>query len=688
MMRRRSKASLSLRARSLGPAVVLALGLVAHPADAVGTRTFELDTLEELSGGDLKGVAVSSDGTVRAGFTFSSAALGEGASAVFSVLPLADGSVLLGTSPNGKIIRVTNDRPAPFADTGALAVTSMLEGANGVVYAATMPDGKIFKIQNGKVDVLTKLPDVSHVWALAWDKQKSAMFAATGPGGRLFRVDLAGGAQVHFKSDEPHLVSVATLENGDVLAGSSGKAILYRVSGPGRASVVYDFPGEEVKAIAPAGKGGGFFVVSNDYGEPPDPPQRSGRAPAGPASTTVRPKPGKGTLTRFDDAGRPERLMHSDEFHYLALALDGDRPLVGTGAEGRVYAVDADHVVSLVADTDERQIGAIAVAKAGVVFGGSDPATFHRVLGQGGADAVWTSKSFDAGLVAKFGRLSWTASGPLELALRTGNTQTPDATWSEWSAPLAQSAVPNAPAGRFVQVRARFARDPRAVLSGVTLPFVTENTRPVLLDVSAAQKGVTRETKEGLAASGGEAPKRESVVHVSWKVENPDGDALRYRLHYRREGQTLWRDVLRDGEVVTKLEHDWDTQALPEGKYRVRVEASDELANPPERVLKHSLESGPVLIDNTPPVVAQLALDGRRLRAKIVDGLGPIARVEIAVDGRLEWRPLGPADGLFDTADESIDADVSGIVPTGAHIVTVRAFDAAGNAVMREVETR
>ena len=32
--------------------------LVAVDARAVGTRTFELDTLEKLSGGDLKGVSV------------------------------------------------------------------------------------------------------------------------------------------------------------------------------------------------------------------------------------------------------------------------------------------------------------------------------------------------------------------------------------------------------------------------------------------------------------------------------------------------------------------------------------------------------------------------------------------------------------------------------------------------------
>jgi hypothetical protein len=673
--------------RYLLPFTVLAsAGVYAGHADAVSTRTFELDTLEELSGGDLKGVSVGSDGTVRAGWTFANTTLTD-ASASFSILPLSDGSVLVGTSPNGKIMKVTGDRATLFAETGALAVTSMLEGANGTIYAATIPDGKIFKVSGGKADVFSKLSDPTHIWALAWDKGQSAIFAATGPGGRVYRIEMSGSAQVHFKSDEPHIVSLATSDTGELYAGSSGKGILYRITGPGRASVLYDFPGEEVKAIAVA-RGGAVYAIANDYGEVPEPPQRNPKAPAGPASTTTRPKPGKGSLYRFDSQGRPEKLMNHAEFHYASLALDGDRPYVGTGAEGRVYTADTDHNVTLVADADERQIGGIAFVRGNAVFAGSDPSVFHRVIGHGGNDAVWTSKAFDAGLRAKFGRLSWLASGPLELSTRTGNTQTPDATWSEWSGPLAQPGQVTSPGARFVQVRARWSRDPKSVLSGVTLPFVTENVRPVVLDVSAAQKGATQKTKEGLTASGGEAPKRESVVKITWKIDNPDSDPLRFRLHYRREGQSLWRDVLRDGEVLSKTEYDWDTQALPEGKYRIRVEASDELANPPEQVQKHSLESGPVLIDNTPPVITQFALDGRRLKLKVVDGLGPIARIEVAVNGRLEWRPVAPADGVFDAAEETVDTDLSGIVPAGPHIVTVRAYDAAGNTVMRELESR
>jgi len=71
-----------------------------------------------------------------------------------------------------------------------------------------------------------------------------------------------------------------------------------------------------------------------------------------------------------------------------------------------------------------------------------------------------------------------------------------------------------------------------------------------------------------------------------------------------------------------------------------------------------------------------------------VDGLGPIAGVQLAVDGRTEWRPIGAADGVFDTADEAIDADVSTLVPAGSHIVTVRAWDLAGNIVVEELESK
>jgi len=670
--------------------LVLAPLAVSSPARAVGTRTFVLDTLEKLSGGDLKGVAVSSDGAVRAGFTMGNAPVPD-ATASFSALTLADGSTLVGTSPSGKVYKVVGDAVSVFADTGALAVTSMVQAKNGTVYAATIPDGKIFKLTQGKADVFATLADTSHVWALVLDRAGAGLFAATGPEGKVFRVEPNGSSSVYYRSGETHLVSLAMADNGDLLAGASGKAgNLYRITGPGRATVLATLPGEEVKGIAVSK--GAIWAIGNEYGEAPEPPKRSpaaGRTPPGP-STGPRPKAGKGVLYRFDAQGRPERMMKHDDTHYLALSVDEQgRAYVGTGANGRVYTVDDAHVVTLLADTDERQVGAVQVSGGKGFVATSDPPVVHRILARGGADAVWTSKVLDATLRARFGTLSWHASGPLELSTRTGNTATPDGTWTPWSNPVTTSSAIASGSGRYVQVRARWARDPNAVLTEVTIPFVTDNVRPVVTEVSAAAKGApAKEPATGVPASGGDVGKHESVVKVTWKVENPDSDPLRYRVAFKREGQTQWRDALKTDEVHTKTELEWETAALPEGKYRVRVEASDESANPPDQVQKHALESETVLVDNTPPRIEDLTLAGRRLRARVVDGTSPVARVELSVDGKTEWRPLGAADGIFDTADERLDADVALLVPPGSHIVVVRAYDAAGNAVTRDVEAK
>ncbi len=180
------------------------------------------------------------------------------------------------------------------------------------------------------------------------------------------------------------------------------------------------------------------------------------------------------------------------------------------------------------------------------------------------------------------------------------------------------------------------------------------------------------------------------MLHVSWKIDNPDSDELRYRVQFRRDGQARWIDVTRPDDVLTKTELDWDTAALPEGRYRIRVKASDEISNPPGSATEHSLEGPPILVDNTPPVFRSITIQGGRLKAEVADGLGPISRIEVAIDGRLEWRPVAPVDGIFDTAVEGIDVDIAPLLGTGIagpHLIAVRAYDAAGNFAVREIES-
>ena len=85
------------------------------------------------------------------------------------------------------------------------------------------------------------------------------------------------------------------------------------------------------------------------------------------------------------------------------------------------------------------------------------------------------------------------------------------------------------------------------------------------------------------------------------------------------------------------------------------------------------------MIDNTAPVLSTLTLKGNKLTGTASDGIGPIARFELALVGTKPFIPLAPSDGVFDQASESFAVDLTALVPPGPQQLVVRAFDAAGN---------
>lgn len=678
------------------PVVPVALftlcALFAPPASAVGTRTFQLDSLDDFKGGDLTGASIDSNGNLRAGLALGTTPLKD-AQSIWSSVVLPDGGVLLGTGNDGKIFKVSNGQVSVAATTGQMAASAMVTAWGGDVIVGTFPEGKLYKLPGGKGDgkdaaKFADLPDTEDVWALAFDEKAKVLYAGTGPEGKIYRIDQAGKAQVYFDSDESHIVSLALDASGALYAGSNGKALLYKLTGPGRAAIVHDFDGDDVKGIAVAANGTAY-AIANKYSETFAPPKRNKTGPSGPAASKPG-RPGKGVLMRFGKDGVAEKMLDDADTHYVTLALGDDgQPYVGTGAEGRVYTVDDTHLSRLVADTEERQVGALVMSGKKKFIATSDAASFHEVKGPGGADAVWTSKVLDAGLRATFGRLTWRSEGQVELETRTGNTETPDTTWSAWSTPLAAPGDVSSPPGRYVQMRARFGKDAKAVVREVSLSFVTDNARAIVTSIDAVAKNQPRAAlKTGVVASGADVPKAQPSVKITWKTDNPDQDELRYRLYYRIDGQQTWRSVLKPAEKLSRTDYDWDVSALPEGTYRIKVEATDEMANPPDKVTSHSLESATVSVDTTAPVFKALSIQGRQLKGQVVDGIGPIARIEVSIAGSDEWRPLAAGDGVLDEADEAFDANIAALVPAGSQLLAVRAYDAAGNVVMRDIEAK
>ncbi|NNE20076.1 MAG: hypothetical protein HKN10_16520, partial [Myxococcales bacterium] len=534
--------------------------------------------------------------------------------------------------------------------------------------------------KSGKVKRFSVPKGAKHIWALHYDKRRSRLIAGTGPEGKLFAIDPIGRAKLLFKSDASHIMALSGDDKGTIYAGTSDQAVVLRIAPNDQATVVHDFPGNEVTAID--FYDGQLAVASNKFKTAPGSQFKasSRKAPAS-AGPVTRPRAGTGQVWRVGAEGRAEMVVSRKDTHFTAIQWGTDGAIyAGGGHEGRILRVEPDSSYSIWVDVEERQVLALNLRAKSPSFVTGDGAALYRVKSSKRRNAIWTSKALDARFASKWGRLTWRGRGRFVFQTRSGNTKEPGDTWSGWSKDLKQPGVVSSPAGRFIQVRAKLPNDDSAVLRAVQIFYLPQNQRARVSNVQGSRPPPKR----------GEAPRQPlpptTLLNLSWKANNTDGDSLRYRIAYREESQSTWRDMFAEDTVLREAKFTWDTGSIPDGYYVVRVEVSDEESNPERRTLRSSATSEPMVVDNHPPRLEKLKVGKGRVVGRVVDALGPIARIQISVDAG-PWRDVFPTDSVLDSADERFDVPL-GAISSNSPIVAVRAFDASGNQANREITVK
>jgi hypothetical protein len=434
--------------------------------------------------------------------------------------------------------------------------------------------------------------------------------------------------------------------------------------------------------------------------------------------------PAKGALIRVLPTGEVETIWTSSDDMPHAVAALPDGVLVGTGDKGKLYRIRDDRTWTMVSSYPAEQVTALARGASGAVFlATSNPGKIHVLEGAPSARGTLTSKVKDTETVSAWGRIRWEAALPggteIQVQTRSGNTATPDTTWSEWSASYARSEGDpvTSERARFLQVRAVLLGKGAAgpVLDSITTAYLQRNLRPLVQSITMHPPGevfqrpltVTGEI-EILGSEPGEGPEIRSGAPIparpsmaatptaysrrfyqrgmqtfSWKAEDPNGDTLVYDVQYRTLGDTRLR-TLRKG--VSEAVLAWDTSTVPNGRYLIRVTARDTASNPEPLALSGEKESTPFDVDNTPPDVgASLLAGGRRVRALVKDDDSLIKKAEYSVDGG-RWHEVHPTDGINDAREESYEIAPEASAEAGPHLVVVRATDLLGNVATARVE--
>jgi hypothetical protein len=324
----------------------------------------------------------------------------------------------------------------------------------------------------------------------------------------------------------------------------------------------------------------------------------------------------------------------------------------------------------------------------------------------------------DAGTVSSWGRLSWEGALPagteVRLQTRSGNTGTPDATWTDWSAPLARAEGEpiRSEKARFLQLRVTLAGKGGAspTVEAVAAAYLPRNLAPVVKSITVhpagevfqkpisvsgeaeilglevdplSERGAAQRPPAGSppAVSFSRKLFQRGLRTFSWQAEDPNDDPLLYDVQYRAQGDDAWRPVrTRLDEPVFA----WDTANVPNGRYVLRVIASDAPGNPPSFALTGWKDTVSFEVDNAPPTLSASLVPGGRIRAVARDDASPLRKLEVSVDaGR--WEEVHPVDGIADSLEETWEIAVP--PPTGPRrVVVLRVQDSLGNVSTARVD--
>ena len=740
----------------LGACVAAALAATAVLSASAPTF-WTVSTQADFLKGDVDNLSIDSDGRIFLGPATTQIAE-TSAPFLWTILAGPDGTLWAGTGNEGQVLKIGRDgKTSNFFDATEMEVHALALAPGGGLYVGTSPDGRIYHVSADGTSKPFYDPDDKYIWAMVTAPDGS-VYAATGEKGNIYKIAPDGKGSLFYKTNTTNVVTLALDKSGNLLAGTESPGRIFRISRDGKAFVLLDSPFKEIHAIRIADDGtiyaaafsgtpGGEDRSAPSINAPSAPEPRApvpsvsaeitaitvvdaSSSPSGGAtSSNGRSRNPKGAIYRIRPDGLWDTLWEAaDDWPFDLLIESGGSLLVGTGKEGKMFRLSGDPArATLVARAAARQVTALIRDGSGrIVAATSNPGKVFTLASTRASLGTYDSDIRDAGTVATWGAIRWRAAakpGEVEVFTRTGNTATPDETWSPWSKAYTAEAGEKitSPNARYLQWRSVLKATAGAqgpILTSVTTAYLPRNLRPVVSSITVHPPGTVFQRPFSTGeleiagfednTSDGRSPSQPNTSSASsstpptpalgrkvyqkglqtfvWKADDDNDDRLQYDVFYRREGETAWKPLKRglwDPIVV------WDTTSVPDGTYYVKVVASDAPSNSPATALVGEFESVSFDIDNTPPnvEVQSATRSGSRVNVKFVvrDEQSAVQRVEYSLDAS-KWQTAFPVDGIPDSRREDFDVVVE--EAAAAQSIIIRVTDAMNNVATAVAEIR
>ncbi len=615
-------------------------------------------------------------------------------------------------------------------------IFAMAIDASGALLAGISgKECKLCRFKGDKMEVIFEPDDAKYIFAIALDADGN-IYLGTGPEGNIYRLDPRGKkARIVYDSQDKNILSVAIGQDGSIYAGSDGRGLVYRIEADtGKATVLYDSEQPEITALLSAGDsdtGAALYAAATSakivqtqtqfaastYGghakgrteakaeEDKSSTDNKGDLKLEVANTkkptSTKPSSGPPPISK---GAKPSQVSHIYEITkdgfvtdlfgqavvFFSLVEQDDKLLAGTGNSAKLFSIDPalEQQAVIYEDRQAAQITAIAAAGADAYLGTANPAKLVKLSCGFAAEGTYISDLIDAGQPARWGKLQLEADIPdgchVLVASRSGNVKdVNDPTFSPWSEPVVVSEPIQlrCPLGRFCQYK-------------LVLQSWDGSASPLIREIAVASTVPNRAPKvASLVVSRVATASKQGYFKISCVTKDVNGDKLIYKIDFRRLGRTSWIE-LKDELEAASLE--WNARTVEDGRYEIRVTASDERSNTVITRLSGSRVSEPVVVDNSGPVVTDIETtsrleDGGRYKVfkiEVSDELSAIGRLDYTVDSNTDWISTVPNDLVYDTTDEdfTVRVDKEKKLPPGDHVLTIRVSDALGNTTYKSFD--
>jgi hypothetical protein len=719
---------------------------------AVSSKITRHTGSSDLLKGKIENVVVDSRGTIQLSSDWESMVDEfEDVWSINSIV-VSGGTVYVGTSPNGGIYKYSlgkltkiypeksEEKPAgkktkekkdakepgdanTVEDEEYLSnehIFAMTTDVSGRLLAGISGDKcRLCRFKNNKYEVILELDDDKYIFAIALDNSGN-IYLGTGPEGRVYQLDPSGKkSKLIYDSLDKNILSLAAGKDGFVYAGSDSRGLVYKINPHTKtATVLYDSEQPEITALLftengdlhAAATSAKIVQAQTKFAAQLPLTGRPEATPVKPPGTTEgglklkianitaiasktpakRPTPTR-PPTRPGEASYIYKItkdgfvtdVFSERAVFFCLAEKDKKLLVGTGNSAQLFTVEpaSEKQAIIYDDKQASQITAINVHRDVVYLGTANPAKLIKLSSGFASKGTYTSDLIDADQPAQWGKLQIEADIPhgckVQVASRSGNVKdVNDPTFSDWTqlVEVTQPVQLRCPLGRFCQYK-------------LVLQSEDDSLSPVIREIAVASSVPNLAPKvQSVSISRVSAPGKQGEFKISYKAEDDNGDKMIYKIDFRKVGRTNWIELKDDLEADN---FEWDGKTVEDGRYEVRVTASDERSNTTTTKLTGTRISEPVVVDNTAPVIKKHSIDKKSktitLKLQVSDEFSAIGRLNYTVDSNEKWIGTMPDDLVYDTTDEDFTIVIDKL-KAGEHIIAVRITDSVGNIIYKTFE--